>query len=328
MVTCLFAEAFVDGQVASHLEKNQYTFSKTGIDEAARIVNALLEDPGILHEVEPPRYWLERQFADDLLAPRAELPIAFFSLIEDFCEGDYFPTIMPKPCVDDHLYQSVDLSKSISDAIGAEVSWPSVADSQPISDDILFSVIEFFHDRALRPRTRSLHPYANCGWHYDNHNRESGAAVYRWRVNELLGRYKIGFRLGNAGAEKGRMIRYASQDLDDFANQLASETALTQDQKIAEAIRLYRSHSSSVHNMRAAVAQLSGYLENNRKLFKAREMTSGDEADLFNIFNNFYIRHDNDKQKKNFGVEYLDWIFWTTLAAIHLLQQLDDRESH
>lgn len=327
MVACLFAEAFVDGHVASLLENDQYKSSESGADEVVRIVKALLNEPSLLHEAQPPRYWLERQSTGNLVVPKTALPIAFSDLIDEFCELDYFPTVMPKPCVDDRSYREVDLSKSIGQAIGIQVDWPFDEASLPLSDDLLYSVVEYFHDHAQRPRTRWLHSFAECGWHYDSHNRESGAAVYRWRVNELLDRYQVGFRLGNSGPEKGRMVRHASSDLDSLADQLVSEGADLGSEKIADSIRLFRSRSSSIHTRRTSIAQLSGYLENRRKQFKARQMMKGDEADLFNIFNNFYVRHDNAKQKRDYGEEYLDWIFWTTLAAIHLLQQLDKREA-
>lgn len=192
-------------------------------------------------------------------------------------------------------------------------------------EDILFSVIEYFHDQAQRPRTRWLHPFEGCGWHYGSHNRESGATVYRWRVNELLSRFQIAYRLGNDGPEKGRLIRHADFDLDDLADQLVHDSDEKDDEKIASAIRMYRERTSDTHNRRAAIAQLSGFLEHHRKQFQAVEMTKGDESDLFQIFNKFAIRHGDVTQKSDYGDEYLDWTFWTTLAAIQLLKHLEER---
>lgn len=137
-------------------------------------------------------------------------------------------------------------------------------------------MIEYFNDQAQRPRTRRWHQYANCGWHYDNHNRESGSAVYRWRVNKLLDYYQIGFRLGSYGTEKGRLIRHASLEVDDLADELVASTAETLEAKIAANIRLFRARGSNVHDQRAAISQLSGFLEEHRKQFKSQEMTKGD----------------------------------------------------
>lgn len=90
---------------------------------------------------------------------------------------------------------------------------------------------------------------------------------------------------------------------------------------VAAAIRLYRARTSGVHDRRAAISQLGGYLERKRKLFQAKELRKGDESDLFNILNNFSIRHDNSRQQGDYGDEYLDWIFWTTLASVQFLKE-------
>ena len=62
-------------------------------------------------------------------------------------------------------------------------------------------------------------------------------------------------------------------------------------------------------------------------MLKSGEFTKGDESDLFNIFNNFAIRHGKGVQKNDYGDEYLDWTFWTSLAAIQLVQGLNRRKS-
>lgn len=332
MVVCLFAEAFVDGDIAANLERVTDGSVAWGeqpapvVDEAARVLDSLLKNPDALHPYEPPRYWLERQNGSAAVTQHKMLPVAFVELVGELRELGYFPKVLPKPCVDDQASWEADPSADLSRAIHAEITWPLDDSTLSIPDDVLFSVIEYFHDQAQRPRTRSFHPYAECGWHYDDHNRESGAVVYRWRVNELLDSYGVGFRLGSKGPEKGRLIRHASFQLDALADELVTGTADTDDAKIAAAIQLYRARASNMHDRRAAVAQLAGFLERHRRQFKAQEMTKGDESDLFHIFNQFAIRHDNATQRGDYGDEYLDWVFWTTLAAIRLLKQLQDRD--
>jgi hypothetical protein len=45
--------------------------------------------------------------------------------------------------------------------------------------------------------------------------------------------------------------------------------------------------------------------------------------DLFNIANNFGIRHYNEKQKTNYDQEvWLDWIFYYYLATINTIIRL------
>ena len=50
------------------------------------------------------------------------------------------------------------------------------------------------------------------------------------------------------------------------------------------------------------------------------EMLRGDEADLFNIANNFGIRHLNDKQQTGYDAAlWLSWMFYFYLATIHVV---------
>lgn len=333
MVVCLFAEAFVDGDIAASLEQNDSTawgFPGRATEtstEAGRVLDALITNPTLMQAYEPPQYWLERQGGAGVVLAHKTFAESFVELIDEMREGDYFPKLLPKPCVDVHDSWEANPSSEMSKAIRANVAWPLDESHGSIPDEVLYSVIEFFHDHAQRPRTRSLHSYADCGWHHANHNKESGGVVYRWRVNELLDSYNVNFRLGNKGTEKGRLIRHASFQLDELADELSDASSETDDEKVASAIRMYRERASTVHDRRGAIAQLAGYLENYRQDFKAGEFTKGDESDLFHIFNKFAIRHHNANQKPGYGEEYLDWVFWTTLAAIQLIKQLRNRKN-
>lgn len=332
MVESLFADAFVDADFAAYLDRvanrtlNSGAHPQAESDEAAQVLDAAVQKPRALREYDPPQYWLERQNGPATIRHYKTLVVAFVELVDELSEMGYFPKLLPEPCVDDIDLSEANPSREISQAIHADISWPLDDSIFPIPEDVLFSVIEYFHDQAQRPRTRTFHSYSECGWHYDNHNSESGGVVYRWRINELLDTYGIGFHLGGQGPEKGRLIRHASLQLDGLAAELVKSTADTADSIVASAIQLYRARASKVHDRRAAVAQLAGFLEKHRKQFKAQEMTKGDESDLFHIFNNFALRHGNATQKGDYGDEYLDWVYWTTLSAIRLLKQLQDRE--
>ncbi|NNC14052.1 hypothetical protein HII28_19515 [Planctomonas sp. JC2975] len=336
MVVCLFAEAFVDGDVASSLEQLRQArgtswFEETGahLADAAEVLDAILKRPTLLHGYQPARYWLERRGRVTPDSHQKPLEKAFAELIEEMREVDYFPKVWAKGCVDDGISwgRSIsDASADIGKAIHADVPWPLGKDPVGVPTDVLYAIIEYFHDQAQRPRTRSFHSYGDCGWHYDAHNKESGGVVYRWRVNELLERYNVDLRLGSKGSEKGRLIRHAGYKLDGLADELSEAPSDSDGQLVADAIQLYRARASTTTQRRAAVTQLANYLEKHRQAFKASEFAKGDESDLFNIFNNFAIRHGNGVQKGEYGDEYLDWIFWTTLSAIQLLKSITSRK--
>lgn len=48
-------------------------------------------------------------------------------------------------------------------------------------------------------------------------------------------------------------------------------------------------------------------------------VASKDERDLFNIANNFGLRHQNALQREDYDPLWLNWIFYNYLATIHLV---------
>lgn len=329
MVETLLDEAFFDGDIASTIVRGDSSAWARGSGGSAlgarEILANLLAEPRRLRAYVEPQYWIERKGGvDDRFGSRS-FALEFHDLIDEMSETGYFPKVFPKGCVDAGFTHPDELSASISRAIHAEVVWPGDFIDSKISSDVLFSVIEFFHDNAQRPRWRTVHAYADCGYHYEGGNKESGGVVYRWRVNQLLGAHGVGLRLGSKGDEKGRLIRHSSLNLDELEESLAEEPADVEEQKVATAIRLFRTRSSSVTERRAAIAVLAGYLERHREAFKAAELSRGDEGALFNIFNSFAIRHNKKADRQEYGEEYLDWIYWVTLAAIQLLKELNKR---
>ena len=58
-------------------------------------------------------------------------------------------------------------------------------------------------------------------------------------------------------------------------------------------------------------------------------MLSKDEGDLFNIANNFTIRHLNQKQKGNYdSAIWHQWMFYVNLSTIHVIIRLMNRKTH
>lgn len=94
------------------------------------------------------------------------------------------------------------VSEQARHAIHLPFEWDGSRDAARDWDEpTLYSLMEYFHDAAQRPRSPGyVHHFAGCGPHYAEHNSESGALVYRWRANALLDRYGVGMRLGKAGA--------------------------------------------------------------------------------------------------------------------------------
>ena len=75
----------------------------------------------------------------------------------------------------------------------------------------------------------------------------------------------------------------------------------------------------SIDDRRQAVRDLADVLEYLRPKMK-HAITDKDEGDLFNIANNFGIRHHNVKQKTGYDAAiWLSWMFYFYLATIHVV---------
>lgn len=337
-VAALCGEAFVDADIQRTLESDvrssiwtedwpQKTPSKPG-DRARDFLEHLTNHPELLQGHVRRRYYAERlNRTDQPLQPGQSRPLAtsFFNVIAEMSDAGYFPEILPKICVDDSSDWEPDPSDKISKSIGMRVSWPDDIRDDQLSMPTLYSVIEYFHDEAQRPRQRRFHNFDNCGIDHSDFSKRSGGVVYRWRVNELLEQHGVGLKLGSEAPELGHLIKRASLSLDNLASDVVQEAPENQQDekgKIESAIRGYRRRGANIHDRRKAVASLADVLEYYRDEFKDVQFTKSDEGDLFQIFNKFTIRHGKKTEQGDYGDEYLDWVFWTTLAAIQLVHRL------
>lgn len=331
-ISLLLTEAFEDADVASAF--GAFTGASLGSFEsllmpiaARRWLDDLLRDESRLLPHVAPVYWAERQGDSSSMPSEAKLSFAyeFIELLCDFQEADYFPRALPRDCVDDPV-DTKEITRRIRAATKQAIDWPihaSNADALPQS--ALFSLVEFFNDQAQRPRViETIHTYADCGPHYGSHNRQSGGAVYRWRVNALLQSHSVGLKLASTGTERGRLVRHFDSALDDLADAQMRQRTDDPHDEVAHAVRGFRERGASLPQKRAALALLAGMLELRRLAIRDR-ISKPDESDLFKIANNFAIRHRNDAQKTDYGEEFLDWIFWSYLSMIDLVDGIERR---
>ena len=88
----------------------------------------------------------------------------------------------------------------------------------------------------------------------------------------------------------------------------------------------FRRHGSTVDDRRQAVRDLADVLEYLRPKVQSI-LTSNDEKDLFNLANNFGIRHHNDRQKTNYDATlWLAWMFYFYLSTVHVLLRKMDQD--
>jgi len=197
---------------------------------------------------------------------------------------------------------------------GVERAWP---------DELFYDVVEALHDLVARPRRRTWHRYCE-DWDYLDFARAPGQAVYRWRVNAVLARSEIGLRLAEAGEEAGLLVHVTDDDRDQLAARVIGVEA---EQGVrAHAVAKFRGRGAGVPEKRSAIVDLAGLLENRRSLLKA-ELLRKDEGALFDIANNFDLRHRRTDQRGDYDEAFLDWLFWWYLGTLDLTDRLLARQA-
>jgi len=182
------------------------------------------------------------------------------------------------------------------------------------SEDDLFDVIEYLFDNVSKPISGDYHNWNDCGMHWKEFDKNEGEKIFCNYINEILIDYSDSYQLSN----NGEILLVGEEGLKEIFNaKIETDDPENIDKKIHSAIRKFRYHRSSIDERRNAVRELFDvleYLKSRTKdiLFKK------DESDLFNIANNFGIRHHNSKQKTNYDeVIWLSWMFYFCLSTIY-----------
>jgi hypothetical protein len=229
----------------------------------------------------------------------------------------YFDESVGSNCVDAGFTEGTlgDVDLAILLAVRKKHLWPVEDRIGWYSEDDFFDVIEFLFQHVSKPVDGTMHNYAHCGMHWETFNQAAGRAEFRQRINDVLGLYERAFEL----SEQGDVLERAQSGFEGiFAADLP-----TKDEKITtrinSAVLRFRRHGSGLDDRRQAVRDLADVLEYLRP--KVKEfLTSADDADLFNIANNFGIRHHNEKQKTGYDASlWLSWMFYFYLATIHVV---------
>lgn len=249
---------------------------------------------------------------------------AFVRLIDEFEANGYLAQAFGEGCVDDRYGPGPTPSDVLSRRLGYPVEWP-LETVKPGLDD-LCDLIEVFHDVIARPSSRWYHEYSGCGWHHKAFATGPGRRLYRWHVNRLLTASTLGLRLAEEGEDIGRLIRVEPTGLENLPDRAIQAAAPETVDRVQHAIALFRARAATVEERRSAVITLAGILEERRDLLKA-ELRREDEAALFQIANQFAVRHQGGRQRGDYDPVFLDWLFWWYLDTVQLTDQLLARQA-
>ena len=240
-------------------------------------------------------------------------------------EAGYFSESLGYWCVDsEHIPGKItDIELEIFLKIRKKTLWPIDKFIKNYTEDDLFDIIEFLYIHVSKPIDGTYHAYNNCGMHWETFNKSEGQKEFREKINEVLGMYVGQFELN----DKGEILSKPEVGFEKiFEADIPSRNKSISD-RINSSILQYRRHGSTLDDRRQAVRDLADVLEYLRPNIKSI-LTQQDENHLFNIANNFGIRHHNEKQKTNYDTSlWLSWMFYFYLSTIHLiLRKMENEE--
>jgi hypothetical protein len=271
-----------------------------------------------------PPYWSERQRQQRGIA-KFDLPgVArrFSSYVSSFEEEGYLAWAFGQECVDGGWSGALgdEPAEEVHRELGRDNVWPVQTQHVRYTLDDLCDVIEFLADHVRRPMWADLHSYSGCGWHFGGFDPDRGLQVYRWQVNKLLAQSDLGLVL----SKSGRLERIAPNAVETLVTATREATHLqgSDDEELAHALDQFRSRGATVLDCRQAVITLAGILERRRAQVK-KDLLRRDEGVLFQLANEFGIRHQKADQRTDYDPKhYLEWIFYWYLATINLTNQI------
>lgn len=241
----------------------------------------------------------------------------FLDIYDQFKEDGYFDEAFGSYCVDlgDIPGKLRNVELSILLEVRKKNLWPIRNHCSDYSEDDFFDILEFLFQHVSKPIDGTMHNFAGCGMHWETFNKVEGQNEYRTKINQILAYYEKPFEL----SATGEVLTAPEHGFDSIFDADVPSNDLTITERINSAVLRYRRHSSSIDDRRQAVRDLADVLEYLRPKVK-QFLSSNDEKDLFNIANNFGIRHLNDKQKVGYEQSlWLSWMFYIYLATIHVV---------
>ena len=187
------------------------------------------------------------------------------------------------------------------------------------TEEDFFDVIEFLHDHSSKGINGNYHNWNNCGYHYDEFNDIEGQKYFRKLINSILKEYKDGFEI----SENGEILNLSDHGLSTLLEaDIPTNDKDNISNRINSAVLKFRRHKSTFDDRREAIRELADVLEFIRPAIK-QNLNKKDENDIFNIANNFGIRHHNKDQKTEYDKAiWYSWIFYYYLATLHAVLRM------
>ncbi|TJY43073.1 hypothetical protein E5161_04030 [Cohnella pontilimi] len=191
-------------------------------------------------------------------------------------------------------------------------------DEHEVTEENIFDTIEFLYIHVSKPGEKGWFT-SDSGYNYLDYvgyDEEAGKEEFRDAVNLIINDYGQGFELTHFG----EILAKGKHGLEEILEADVPEYDLSNiDEKVKNAIKKWKNRHLSLSERKQAVIELADVFEWLKKTEKLSEaLDSKDERVLFEIANNFSLRHHNPNQKQNYDTNiWYSWMFHFYLATYH-----------
>jgi hypothetical protein len=257
-------------------------------------------------------YYKSRKLRESL--SEFELYFRIQSLFEIFRQKDYFKE---KTGISAELGKTSSLNHEANFHFGFNAFPLDQWQSDDVTFDNLFSIVEFLYDRVSKPgHYGELQSSQGIYWDYYSYDEAVGRAEFRETANAILSQAGEGFELNTSGD----IQTLGSHGLDLIAHRdIPAFDEENVDSKVRLALRKWLSRTATNADKKEAVRILADVFEFLRKSdLLDKVLNKKDDSDLFLIANKFAIRHHNPQQKTEYDKAiWYSWMFHFYLASYH-----------
>lgn len=237
----------------------------------------------------------------------------------------YFQKYFGINCEDGYIPGQLgnDIESMIFVNLRKENLYPIPVNLPNYTEDDFFDVLEFLHDHCSKGINGYYHSWNSCGYHYEEFNDLEGQKYFRELLNPILCDFQDGFEI----SDLGEILILSDTGLSNlFEADIPTNDKDNISNKINSAINKFRRHKSTLDDRKEAIRELADVLEFIRPSIK-KHLEKKDENDIFNIANNFGIRHHNKDQHSEYDKAiWYSWIFYYYLATLHAVLRMSNKK--
>ncbi len=269
------------------------------------------------------RYYTERNSSTDNKIDLSGLQDCFLSCYQEYEAKYYFLELLGDYCEFACDFKTKkkfgDVEQAIFRKTGLKDVWPFREWIGTYSKEDIFTLIEFLYDNVSKPMLYECSDY-RCTYHSRSFNNLEGQNEFRKDINAFLRKFETGYRL----SEEGYVLLIAPLELEVLVNnEISTDKEKEVDERIKDATNKYLKFDSTISDKKDAVRTLGDVLEYLREHKIILE--GQDNKDLFNILNNFDLRHHNKIQHFEYDKEvWYEYFFYTFLSSINFLLKQND----